>query len=191
MSSLVLELQKKCTDSNVSTSDVLRTALAVAAKLGVEEVRRLCENELGGYAEDQDVPGYRKVRGQVKVWNPWTGWQLVMFDDPAYERRVTRRNATRSIAELEDVSAGSGNLQMPFSWDLLKSSSWRTYTPLKPSFHVDQTTVRGIIQAVRDLILDWSLRLEKAGVLGEDEAFSQEEKEAAAAIVFIIRDSAE
>lgn len=50
----------------------------------------------------------------------------------------------------------------------------------QPVLHVSRAQFRGIIDAVRNIVLDWSLKLETAGILGVGMTFSREEKVRAA-----------
>jgi hypothetical protein len=54
---------------------------------------------------------------------------------------------------------------------------------------IDRSQLWNIVEQVRNLILNWSLELEKAGVLGEDMQFSEQEKGDAGAVTqqFIIQ----
>ena len=48
--------------------------------------------------------------------------------------------------------------------------------PLSPTLMVSATSVTGILDAVRNTVLDWSLELEKRGITGEGMSFSEEDK---------------
>lgn len=52
--------------------------------------------------------------------------------------------------------------------------------PLQPTRHLSRSSVSGILDAVRNMILEWCLQLEKDGILGEGMVFSGKEKETAA-----------
>jgi hypothetical protein len=54
--------------------------------------------------------------------------------------------------------------------------------PLKPSLHIAESTVRGIMGRVRTIVLEWSMKLEKRGVIGEGMTFSEKERKEAATI---------
>ena len=69
MSSLVLELQAGALNSSVSVLDLLRKALVVAKKLGVEDFQKWIELELDGYKQIP-IPEYRLIRGQAKRVEP-------------------------------------------------------------------------------------------------------------------------
>lgn len=191
MSSLVLELQREAMGDDASVSLVLRKALVVATKLDVPEFRMLCESELRGFGVDDKLPDYRHVGGQVKAYNPYQGWQPVIFENPDHERALSRGGVVQSISELEDllrnVESG-GVLQMPISAEVLKlfldSGSMRA--GLIPTVVISPSSIRGIVERVRNLVLEWSLALEKDGILGENMTFSDEEKQAAASTIYNI-----
>ena len=77
MESLVLELQRKALSNETKVSALLRMALVVARKLDIGEFERWINLELNGYnnENDDDVPQYRKFQAQLRVWNPYHGWQ--------------------------------------------------------------------------------------------------------------------
>jgi hypothetical protein len=52
--------------------------------------------------------------------------------------------------------------------------------------HIGGSGIAGILDAVRNRILDWALALEAQGVLGEGMTFSIQEKQAAASVIFNI-----
>ena len=52
--------------------------------------------------------------------------------------------------------------------------------PLEPTLHIPSTSAIGIVDMVRNTILEWALELESKGVLGEGMKFSSNDKEKAA-----------
>lgn len=108
MSSLVSELQKEAIDSKIKLSDTLRKALLVATKLGLHDFREWINKELKGYNTDDPSPDYRKVRGTVKYFNPYHGWQSVIFQDSKSRDILSSRANGQSIAELEELLSNSG-----------------------------------------------------------------------------------
>jgi hypothetical protein len=55
------------------------------------------------------------------------------------------------------------------------------------ALHLDAAHVGGILAAVRNAILEWSLKLEEDGIVGEGLSFSKEEKQAAASNQYHIK----
>jgi len=182
MSSVIIELQREALDRNVPVSDLLRKSFVVSRKLGLHEFRSWIEKELTGYG-DSDTPEYREVRGQIRGWNPYNGWIPLYFEDFKDAERYSKRKTSQSIAQLEHlVNPGEdqSTLQMPFSHEVQQRLSTGFGFPTQVSLFTDRVAILGIIDAVRTILLNWSLKLEEDGILGEGLAFSVEEKDAAA-----------
>ncbi|CAM2161448.1 AbiTii domain-containing protein [Paraburkholderia sacchari] len=178
MKSLVFELQAKVLDSSSTVSDLLRTALIVARKLEVGEFEAWVTLELNGYADhDDDVPEYRKLEAALKVWNPYHGWQPLFTADAKMHERLARSDMGQSIAELETLLSGkSHSFYSNFGPELERMLMQSMEVAMRPAREVSRVQIAGIVERVRNLILDWALRLERAGVLGENMTFSSEEK---------------
>jgi hypothetical protein len=165
----------------VKVSDLLRRALVVATKLNLEEFRAWIEKELKGY-KDNKVPSYRNVRGEVKVQNPYHGLQPVIFEDSQHAKSLSESNIGTSIGELEDLLKGDEkgilHVRLP---DETVSELAKSLMGMPPVLIVGQAQIYGIVDAVRNGILEWSLKLEKDGILGAESTFSREEKEKAQA----------
>ncbi|MGI9533388.1 MAG: hypothetical protein ACR2NW_00420, partial [Thermodesulfobacteriota bacterium] len=179
MSSVILELQNDALNKDVSVTDLLRKASVVARKLKITEFEKWIQSELNGYSKPDDIPEYRHIVGIVKARNPYQGWQPALFPSYELEEAFSKRSISQTISEIESLLAekesGSG-LQVPFS-------------------AVDGNTLRGvfgfdwpitltisfaslvrIIDAVRNIILNWSLKLEEDGILGKGLTFTSKEK---------------
>jgi hypothetical protein len=180
---LVLELQRDALDSRVPVADLLRKALVVATKLGVKDLQAWVAKEMNGYWGDDadDVPDYREVRGEVKAWNPYHGWQPVYLDSGATAERLSRRHCAQPAAELEAVlESDSTSLQMPFPPELARKLSLSATFPTEITLIVPRSALVGVLQSIRTTVLNWALRLEAEGILGDGLTFTPEEKEAAA-----------
>jgi len=176
--SLVFELQRKVLDSTSTVSDLLRTALIVARKLDVNEFEQWVNLELNGYANrDDDVPEYRRLQAALKVWNPYNGWQPLYTADAKLHEQLAQSHMGQSIAELESLLSGkSHSFYSNFNPELERRLMDSMEVTMRPAREVSRVQIAGIVERVRNLVLDWALRLEKAGVLGEDMTFSSEEK---------------
>ena len=180
MASLVLDLQSAAMDSNKRVDELLRLALVVSTKLGLDELRIWCENELKGYGKT-GVPRYRVVRGELKARNPYHGWVPVIVSDSALMKRLTERPVGQSVSELEYLLANhrdGGSLHIPLPHDELLAVFGDTqefHLGMVPTLIVGASEVHGIVAAIRDSLLEWSLRLEKEGILGDNMTFSRDE----------------
>lgn len=191
MTGIVRELQKEALDKSVRPSDLLRKALTVARKLKVPDIEAWIMAELNGYANDAKFPDYRWVKGEIKSFNPYNGsWLPVMFTDhePKVYDALTRRQCNQSISEIEHlISDSSGELAMPYSPKVQRQLMKGTDMIQPPVLIVQQSKLHGIVDAVRTAILDWALKLEEQGVLGEDLSFSEADQRAASHVVFNIQ----
>jgi hypothetical protein len=180
MPSLVAELQADALNSGVSTTDLLRKCLVVASKLGVSELAEWARRELDGYGGTA-VPDYQIVHGDPQVFNPYRGYQPLHFGDLKHAEIFSQMNFNQPIGELEyDLHqaerARSGGFQIGYSKEAENMLMNAIRFQLRPSLHVSNSQFRRILDAVRKIVLDWSLRLEADGILGEGMTFSGEEK---------------
>jgi AbiTii-like protein len=183
MSSIVVELQREALDSHVRISDLLRKALVVARKLGIQEFQTWADHELSGYREEEKVPEYRMLEGRVKAWNPFRGWIPLMYDDPQMERTLSRRACGQAIAELESLVQRGGktsNLMMPCPSHINRALSKGASFDTEFGLMLQQQSIVGVLDAVRNIVLNWALKLEEDGILGEGLSFTEQEKEKAA-----------
>lgn len=188
MAGLILELQSDALENTMRVSDLLRKALVVSKKLGINEIERWIQNELNGYTSNEEIPAYRKIRGEVKVWNPYRGWQPLNFGDAQQGEALSSRTIGQPVSELDVLHEGGlkGSLHIPFSQHTTNALMKGMDIPLQPSLHVPHTEVVGILDAVRNNILQWALELEQKGVIGEGMTFSKEEKSAASRVTYQI-----
>lgn len=187
---LIHELQRDALDPNTKVTDLVRKALLVATKLGQEEFRGWAQRELNGYMDKTPCPGYRLLHGVLKAHNPYRGWMPVLIEDAALSERLSQRHAGQSIGEIESILASPGDeLTMPLPQEWLNqvfSHSEGYHLGMIPTLHVDKHSLTGVLEAVRTIVLNWSLRLEKEGVLGDGMSFSREEMSRATHVTYNI-----
>jgi hypothetical protein len=191
MSSLVEELQRDALNPNIAVTEILRKCLVVATKLGIEEFASWARLELDGYKE-REVPEYRIILGTPKVLNPYHGYQPIFFEDPVEAEFVSKMFFNQPIGEIEHSlvhsnRAGPGVFHVAFSPANEKILIEMMQIPMKPSLEVSGSQLHRIIDAVRNIILKWSIKLESDGILGDEMSFSREEKEKAHSITYNIK----
>ena len=175
----LLELQRDALDRNVLITELLRKALVVARKLKIDDFEQWVSQELNGYGDSSTVPDYRMITGQVKVWNPYHGWQPMYFKNSEMESILSKRACGQTIAEIESLIKNEtkyDSFQMPFSSEVLsklrKGIKFNTEITLMTS----STSLVRILEAVRTIILNWSMKLEEDGILGDGMSFTEQEK---------------
>lgn len=181
MSSIVRELQRDSMNSDIRLSNLFRKALFVAKKLKIEEFEDWINLELNGY-HGEEIPNYRQVRGSLKYFNPYYGFLDYNISIPQINDSLSIVKLRAPIAELEDLIENSKNEP------LVKEISPETKSHFLSIFNVDTapekvfispSALRGILDNIRNLIFEWSMKLEEDGILGENFDFNQDEKEIA------------
>lgn len=167
MQPLVLQLQAECLNSGVTVSEILRKALVAARKLSLIEAEKWIEKELKGYKSGDSPPAHRLLEGRITAWNPYHEWTPIVFQDQTEAEWLSKCFAGQPVGELEDLlrhRVENGVLEFPFDGEteskLMKGLSVR----LKPTRHVSRSAVAGILEAVRHMILELCLQLERDGI---------------------------
>jgi hypothetical protein len=180
MVGLVTELQRAALDEDSSVSSLLRKALVVATKLQVSDFESWARSELEGYQDRLvPIPEYRKVHGAPKVWNPYHGYQDLQCETPKLAEIISSMPLGASVDALEQGRGKDGGTWMfTYPPDLEHSlmNGMRGGPKLKPSLHLSDSTIRSVLGRVRTIVLQWSLTLEKQGVLGDGMTFTPEEQ---------------
>lgn len=186
--SVILELQDLAADSRNNIADVLRKAYLVATKLDLPEFSNWLSRELHGYGVDDAVPEYRKVHAELKAENPYHGQVPFLIGDQRVVDKlcnVEMRESVPAIVQLLSSKGGTFQLTLPPDIVQVLMGIQKSYAPLYPVRIVERSEFANILEAVRTAILEWALRLEKEGIVGEGVRFSSQERERAAANIRI------
>jgi hypothetical protein len=182
MTSIVLELQKEALDTNVELPDLLRKAKFVARKLKINEIEDWINLELDGYYGNE-TPRYRHIQGVPIVNDPIRGDIHFVIENQAIYDSFARRNMNNSISELEVLynhNQKDSPIILPIYPGVMKHfrETFKTnHVPEK--LYVTSAVLKNILDSVRNLILEWSLKLEDDGIQGENLTFSPEEEKIA------------
>ncbi len=179
MGSLIGELQRKVFDKALPTSEALRFALLVARKLKLTDFSKWIDAELNGYAGDSEIPTYRHLPSRIQGLNHIRReWQ------PIAMQGYSSHPVGQSIGELENLlehtRSEGGHLIVPLPEaeknQIIKGLYSPSMPPAKIALFISSAAVYSIIDKVKTLILDWALKLEEAGVTGNNMNFSEQEK---------------
>lgn len=158
-------LIKDIVDNNILVSNLLRKVKVLLAKLNQPEFLEWVNKELNGYGEKDKYPDYRKLSGEVKFWNPQLGWCPVLFHDSKMEKQISTRNIKQSVVELEELlSDNSVSYEMPYSASAAKTIMKGAPLQTKVSLFISRTEPKRVLDAVRNSLLDWILKLEKEDI---------------------------
>ena len=191
MSSLVLDLQKETLNPKTRVADLLRMALVVARKLKLEEFEKWIESEINGYAEAKGVPPYRILTGQPVVVDPVQGPVLMHFSDPESAKRLSTLNINYPVSRIEsnfkDADDPNVALIITYTPEFGAYLMREMRCPYQPGVRLEVAQFRGILDAVRNIVLKWTLDLENDNILGEGMTFPPKDKKAAASHTYHIR----
>ena len=179
MKSIVIELQEMSSDENIPITGLIRKALIVASKLNLSDFKKWIEKEINGYEEVSEIPEYRNVTGEVKAFNPYNGiWIPLLW--PNAPEGIYNRKIGQKISEIEyNYKSADGTIVVPFTQKQQQILIKNFNTPSPPYLIINKAALAGILESVKDIILKWSLKLEKEGIFGKDMIFSEEEQEKA------------
>jgi len=179
MKLIVIELQEMSSDENIPITALIRKALIVASKLNLSDFKKWIEKEINGYEEVSEIPEYRNVTGEVKAFNPYNGlWIPLLWADAP--EGVYNRKIGQKISEIEyNYKFADGKIVVPFTQEQQQILIKNFDAPSPPYLIINKAALAGILESVKDIILKWSLKLEKEGIFGKDMIFSKEEQEKA------------
>lgn len=179
MSSIVLDLQQDVTQPDCDIVNVLRRAHLIASKLGLSEFDSWIMNELNGYGGNEPIPEYRRLRGVLKALNPYHGWIPTLINDDELVNKICTLYIPNSISELVSLCAqGENGLLHEFSGENLSilNHIFDTPMPMTYALHLSPPSVADIIEKVKNAVLEWTIRLEAEGILGDGMQFNSVEK---------------
>lgn len=181
--SIVRKLQKKCIDKEENLQNLLREALLISSKLKLYEFKEWINCELKGYKENINIPEYREVKQTLKFLNPYHGWISAQVSSDL-EEMIGFVKIQQPIGEIEHlIQKHDDNLSISPPAELANMLRKLFKTDFEVGFSVNKTQIFGITEQVRNLLLEWTLKLEEDGILGNDDlVFTDKEKEAAKSI---------
>lgn len=179
MNSIVIDLQEEAYSSNPDFTALLRKAYVVARKLKIAEFEKWIHNELNGYKNPEDIPDYRVVRGKLYYFNPYHGWYPLGIKNAELENQITTHQLSEPISQLQLLSSGEESPRLSFQGEIRNMLSDSIGMQTDFNLRLDRSELIRILDICRNIILDWSLRLEEDGIMGEGMTFSEKEKQTA------------
>lgn len=182
--SIVLELQRELLDKNCDILQALRKAHLIASKLQLTEFDLWIQSELNGYKdEDEDFPDYRQMKGTLKAKNPYRGWIPAVITDQNGEPLFNTVPMFESISALLDIEKKATDGQFYYSYPpelSMKISNYaRTPSYMEIALFISTVYITEAIDKVKNCLLEWTLELERKGILGENMTFNEKESASA------------
>jgi len=178
--SLIEQLQADALSGAVSITDLLRKAKTAATKLQANEFLAWIEHEVDGYRDRVELPQYRRIPAELKFFNPYHGWQPIIGSQHL-------QLFAQPISQIASLLEGNGDsFTAPCSRETVKHYAKKIGYTAEVRSHVSRAPLEGIVDAARNAVLDWALKLEAAGVRGEGLSFSQADADRARAVTINI-----
>ncbi len=177
MTGLIEEIQRNALDENVPIDSLLRRVKLAAGKLQLNDLDKWVDQELNGYSGE--LPPYRQVSGQVSAWNPYHGWIPVHIGHSELDDAISSAPIRESISSLQDLVDNKTGSPLHFPVpsgivaDLNKIMSGQT---ARMVVQLPRGHIVNILGTVRNMALDWAVKMEQQGVRGENLSFGKEEK---------------
>jgi hypothetical protein len=172
--SLLGEIQTAALDSRVDLADLLRKCKVLAARLKHQQFADWVSRELNGYAEESEIPSYRRIKTQSfghfvgpygRRLNNAPIASLSMPDE--LKNQVNELTCRQSVSALQELLKGNAEQDLQSKWaadlivycqhhvpmysDMTLLSAWRT---------VGRADIRTILDTVRTRVLDFVLAIE-------------------------------
>ncbi|CAI3942573.1 unnamed protein product [Commensalibacter communis] len=189
----IIELQKRAIDLSSDIVELVRYAHAIAYKLNLQDFMNWCNAELEGYTEYCEVflPEYRCVGGTLKVSSMNGRVERYSFSDADKTSRLSRMGFPNDISSLikiiEEAEQGkwiSAKLSPKLEQLIVDDPEYIFAIEAYLEVHISE--LEKIFSNIRKIILDWTLKCEKQGILGDEWIFTDKEKQMAQNITYNI-----
>lgn len=182
---LILQIQQAAIDSSASLTDALRKAKLACAKLGLLDFGRWVDLEINGYPDipASEFPDYRIFVGTPQSLNPYRGWMDIGFKSQEAFDAIAKVPCSSAIAILENQFRGAdadGCFVFQYDIDVQNQIQKWTGHNWQVRNKIDITALQLALETVRNILTDWTIKLEEQGVLGEGLMFSPDDKKASA-----------
>lgn len=190
-SSPVLELQNLVSSTDGSITDMLLKAKLIASKLELDGFDDFINKEFLGYKyalfgdDRKKFPSHRRILATIVKRDEYyhhVDIDIYNCEDPLLAKSLLELRwayVTLSITHLESELSSGGTLYLNIPDWLL----WDTPIPVADYqyyfWEIEAVKIKEIISAIKFSLLEWTLSLERQGILGEGLLFTQKEIDAA------------
>lgn len=172
---LLKEIQQGAINAEVDISTVLRKCLVFATRLKHEGLKKWAESELNGYAAEEDLPSYRII-SETPVHGNFVGpygSQLKNGPIPPsaipqeHRERLFSARLTEPISVYTHITAVGGNKTIYCEWPAeaivhFGATIYANMSCISASQQITTSLLHGVVEAVRNRVLSFSLEIEAA-----------------------------
>ncbi|HGW3643448.1 TPA: abortive phage resistance protein [Klebsiella variicola] len=187
----MLELQNLVSSTDGSITDMLLKAKLIASKLELDGFDDFINKEFLGYKyalfgdDRKKFPSHRRILATIVKRDEYyhhVDIDIYNCEDPLLAKSLLELRwayVTLSITHLESELSSGGTLYLNIPDWLL----WDTPIPVADYqyyfWEIEAVKIKEIISAIKFSLLEWTLSLERQGILGEGLLFTQKEIDAA------------
>lgn len=200
---LVNELQESAERDDVLT--VLRRAKRVSAKLRLQDISDWLDHEQNGYPNEVQVPSYRNIavticyntNGYIPAGYGMLKRGIIPLEGFSDDLTLPVEQSIGTVATwISDLKTNEGALYIKVSPEMqslirsgVKSDLPEILRQVTFLARLNDSQIRNIPEQVKNKILDWACTLESKGVTGNEQSFSDQEKQVAQTVIFNINNS--
>jgi hypothetical protein len=170
---LLQDIETAATDSTIPIVDLLRKCKVLASRLRHQEFSDWINKELNGYPIPKEIPQYRRMVFNNPIGNfigPYGSEYRNAPIPPScipeeIREMVTNANMAQPIAELEELSKTTKNLQHAWTGDLIaymdgQAEIYHGMRLRHAHSVVSPAMLKGIVDTVRTRLLDYVLAIQ-------------------------------
>lgn len=133
--------------------------------------------ELNGYTDcnKEDIPDYREVRGQMKLSDSMYGWIPVNFETREIESSLCNIKLPFPLSQILALYHERENpfaVVYPAHVARKLDAVCGEELPNEYVLFIDKSYLKNIIDQVVNHVLEWTLKIEEQGIIGEGMQFS-------------------
>jgi AbiTii len=173
-------LLEDLSSDSASLTESLRKARVAAARLKLDNIAAWIDLELKGYADTAELPAYRMKEGLLQGYNPYHGWQPIQSHDRDFLEKMSKAPIGSPIGVIEkDARNTPEHLEFALPATTRSALSSCLNIPTSVRLWLSPNAPLEIVEAVKNLLTDWCLELERSGVTGEGLTFGDADREKA------------
>lgn len=165
---VIIQLKEQTIKSDTDISNLIRKAYTIARKL--TEFSEWLKYELNGYEkfEGREWPEYRIATGELETLDRHGRWIAVSFQEPSMYEKVCKQKIKNSISSIKDILQGEiQGAVIPLSSELNNTFPEKLNFYTKYRIYINRVSISKVYDAVKNIVLEWSLELEEQGIEGE------------------------
>jgi hypothetical protein len=183
MSAAVDHLAERLQDANETLEEIMPSAVTLAMMLRQRTMAAWMRTEFDGYTDPSALPPYRSgVAGHIVARSPQYGWIPAPVSDKQKEE-FGRRDMLEGVKSLErtclNCKKGTGT-RIPLEKEEMALLQSRINLTAELAINISRENYNKLLRVVRSSLYLWCEDLMSAGIGGDHNSYSAQERENAA-----------